>query len=46
MVLSFPRGWRLRLALGRAGGQAGDVVVHQEGVDHDRRQRGQHDGRP
>ena len=38
---------RLPSALGRAGGQAGDVVVHQEGVDDQRRrgaqQRAGHD---
>src|SRR5580692_6906365 len=28
------------LTLGRAGGQAGDVIVHQERIDHERRRRG------
>ena len=44
LICGWLVGWR-RSALGRAGGQAGDVVVHQEGVDQDRRQRGQHAGR-
>src|SRR6202046_3073858 len=46
MVLSFPRVFMqlVESALGGTGGQAGHVVVHQEGVDQDRRQRGEHVG--
>src|SRR3984885_6464338 len=46
MVLSFPRVFMqlVESALGGTGGQAGHVVIHQEGVDQDRRQRGEHVG--
>src|SRR5712692_5186537 len=42
--------WAMKSSFGGAGGQAGDVVVHQEGVDDERRrgaeQRPGHDLRP
>src|SRR6185437_1412819 len=45
MVVRFLGLGYCRSALGRTGGQTGHVVVHQERVDDDRRQRGEQVGR-